>query len=239
MTNTAKRYDLIQTARGGVIHLLKVSGTTACGRSFHSGGFEPWGNEITCKKCIKIEQAKSVIEIKKEEAEMETGTYQGKTADEWRAMAKASRSRSIESFERCDTDGALSQWGSDMMAQQYRLSAHVAEQDGWWEFRALFDTSGNLLDAREIQTRYGWAWAISTANGTVWFNQSQARKGERRFAADSKKGYLLGTVKRRAFVKLAGGSMLAVSAVVVPDQYDDRYEIVDNGTSKSEYHDFN
>lgn len=166
------------------------------------------------------------------------GTYQGKTADEWRAMAATNRRDAADSFERCDTDGFLSQWGSGMMAQEYRLCAHVAEADGWWEFTALFDTDGNLMDAREVQTRFGYAWAINTPNGTVWFNESKARKGERRYIADSKKGYVLGTVKRRAYVTLAGGNVMCVRAVVLPDKYDERMEIADNGSLRTAYQDY-
>jgi hypothetical protein len=56
-----------------------------------------------------------------------------------RAYAEARRQSSRESFERCDTDGFLSQWASDLTASLYDLQAHVAESNGLWMFAGLYD----------------------------------------------------------------------------------------------------
>ena len=77
------------------------------------------------------------------------------TAQDFRDMAAAAEKEKETSFERCDTDGFLSQWGHGMMAQQYRLQAEIEENGGLWEYAALFDLQGNLVPAKEVETRYG------------------------------------------------------------------------------------
>ena len=113
-----------------------------------------------------------------------------KTADEWDQMATERFRREQDSWERSDTDGFLSQGASVAMASLYRLCAEIARDGGTRTFEALADLDGNLLDAREVQTRYGYAWLITNPDGsTAWFNPSTARNGERRRAANARKGY--------------------------------------------------
>lgn len=119
-------------------------------------------------------------------------TFQGKTAAEWRAMAVSNRQRSAESFERCDTDGFLSQWAGDQMAARYEQCATIAE-DGGMECTAIFDLEGNWIDARLVDTQYGLSWVHEDENGnTKWFNESQARNEKTRIANNAKKGYYVG-----------------------------------------------
>jgi len=141
-----------------------------------------------------------------------------KTANEWRELAKVDRKRSHDSFERCDTDGFLSQWANDTMAQLYETCADVADNDGHWTFTGLADLDGNLLDAREVETRYGWAWVITTKDGeTKWFNPSEARNGERRRTANARKGYMLVDCMVPAVVMMGGsGKGLAGAMSVRP-----------------------
>ena len=121
-----------------------------------------------------------------------------RTAEEWRQEARDARKRSFDSFERCDTDGYLSQWAATQMGQRYDLLATIAEEGGFW-FMEVADLDGNLLDARYVETRYGWSWVWDDADGNaVWFRESNARKGERRKAAHAKKGVMLVRVKREA-----------------------------------------
>jgi hypothetical protein len=127
---------------------------------------------------------------------------------EWRALATQGRKRSAESFERCDTDGFRSQWANDVMARLYDFLAEVAEAGNVRTFRALADLDGNLLNAREVQTPYGYAWAITNADGsTSWFNESQAKSGARRVAAHAKKGYKFVDYTSEAVVMLSDGMM--------------------------------
>lgn len=167
------------------------------------------------------------------------GTYQGRTADEWRGMARASRQRAADSWERCDTDGFMSQWASGLTAREYDTCAELAERGGWHEFQALFDVNGNLMDAEIRDGQYGMYWLVKGLPAGVkpFFTESKARSGKRRYANDSAKGFRLGTVRRKGYVKLAGALATSVSVVIVPDRYSDEVEIVDNGTGRTWYQD--
>lgn len=140
---------------------------------------------------------------------MATDTYFPKshTADEWREMAAVRFNRAAESFDRCDTDGFLSQAASNTMGLLYNALAKLAEEDGRSEFIELADLDGNLLPARYVKTRYGYSWVYEDAAGiTHWFHESKARKGEARRAAHEKKGYRLMEVTRDAVVHPDGWS---------------------------------
>ena len=50
-------------------------------------------------------------------------------ADELRQQAKEAHQRSIDPFERCDTDGFLSQWASDCSARLLLEEADLAENN--------------------------------------------------------------------------------------------------------------
>jgi len=76
-------------------------------------------------------------------------------AEELRDLARKREQESRDSFDRCDTDGALSQWASGINAEKYRIQADIAENGGMWGFPALFDLEGNLIPAREVYGQYG------------------------------------------------------------------------------------
>jgi hypothetical protein len=61
------------------------------------------------------------------------------TADEHREAAKAARQRSIDSFERSDTDGFMSQWASDITADEHLANAEILEAGGVAEFWGLYE----------------------------------------------------------------------------------------------------
>jgi len=128
-------------------------------------------------------------------------------AEALREKANASRRQSLDSFARCDTDGALSQWASDSMAQLYTAQAEILDNGGTSEFTALFDIDGNMLDAREVQTRYGWSWVINYPGGTTtWFNESKAQNEERRTATNRRKGYYVGRISAPAWAAHRGNN---------------------------------
>lgn len=61
------------------------------------------------------------------------------TAEEHREAAKASRRKSVESFERCDTDGFLSQWGHDLTSNEHLANADILDAGGMSDFWGLFE----------------------------------------------------------------------------------------------------
>ena len=56
-----------------------------------------------------------------------------------RVSAKRSRKQSADSFDRCDTDGFLSQWASDITAQQLEHQALIDLDGGLAEFIGLYE----------------------------------------------------------------------------------------------------
>jgi hypothetical protein len=129
------------------------------------------------------------------------------SAADYRTEAANHRAAAQDSFDRCDTDGFVSQWASGLSAQEADLKAHLAENDGRTEVPALFDLDGNLVAAKLTNTRYGMAWGLLSSDDprsrfVGWFNPSKAQKGSR--ARDAKKGYYVGYVMAKATAKIVG-----------------------------------
>lgn len=81
------------------------------------------------------------------------------TPEQLEQMAARCRQQSQESFDRCDTDGFLSQWANDLTAQQYDAEAQLRRDGGQAEFTGLYDiATGARLPAKLVTTRYGTAW---------------------------------------------------------------------------------
>lgn len=104
----------------------------------------------------------------------------GATAADLRARAAASRQEARDSFERCDTDGFLSQWASGINARLYEQQALIAEAGGTALFAkwVLTDAAGETVDARVVETRYGTKWRIDATD--EWIKYGSARAAFRR-----------------------------------------------------------
>ena len=144
----------------------------------------------------------------------------GKTPDEIREMARASRRESIASFERSDTDGFLSQWASDIMSSVLYLEADIVENGGMAKFLALFDLDGNFVPAREIQTRYGTRWMVLDSDGKSTGEFLPYLPARRDTLA--KRGFVEGFVLRPAYAGTAGSGRglsgaCSVHAVAIPE----------------------
>lgn len=92
---------------------------------------------------------------------LERATALGK--DGLLALAHRSRQQSLDSFDRCDTDGFMSQWAADSMASEYRAWADLVEQGGMVALAVLCtrledDRPGDPVPARTVRTRYGRKW---------------------------------------------------------------------------------
>jgi len=138
-----------------------------------------------------------------------TDEFAGMDATALRARAASAHAAAVESFERCDTDGFLSQWASDITGRKASLQADIVEAGGLWEFPALFSADGELVAAKMVSTRYGISWALleddsPSARFVGWFNSSRARSNDRRIAANLKKGYRLGRVLAPARADIGG-----------------------------------
>ena len=159
------------------------------------------------------------------------------TPQQLRDQAAAKEQEAIDSFDRCDTDGFLTQWAHGVTAQRLRLQASIDEADGLWEFPALFDLQGAPVPAKHIQTRYGMRWALLDPDApdgrfVGWFQTSQAASSRACKASDARRGgYFVGLVRAPAKAKLSRGSFTSVRAYPCRTDggWDPEAEIVCNG----------
>jgi len=85
------------------------------------------------------------------------------TAEQCREKASECAERAYESFERCDTDGFVSQWADGLNSRLYKTQAEIVENGGKSEFWGLFDRQGNRVRAKLINGRFGPCWALLAA----------------------------------------------------------------------------
>ena len=82
------------------------------------------------------------------------------TAQQYRDSASKHIDASYESFERCDTDGFMSQWAHDIMAQVNRKKAEIVENGNMAVFGGLYDGDRRVM-AKVIDTKFGASWLLS------------------------------------------------------------------------------
>lgn len=155
----------------------------------------------------------------------QAGTYQGKTAEQWRAEAAEANARRNESWDRCDTDGFVSQWAHQMHEGENNLKARLAEQNGMTEVSALFDLDGNLISALHGFGQFGEYFMILDAEGNKdatqarngFFSPSQARNEATARKNNAAKGFYVGSALVPATTKIVGGGKgLAGAATCYP-----------------------
>jgi hypothetical protein len=145
---------------------------------------------------------------------------ENKTSDELRAAADAADARAEESFQRCDTDGFLSQWADGLEARRLRLAADIAEDGGTSEFLAVFTLDGKYVPARRCESgHYGWNdyWMLLDPDGQATGTFLAYHPARR--ATLAKKGYVEGIVREPAKAIITGkGTGLSGNAwaAVVP-----------------------
>lgn len=138
-----------------------------------------------------------------------------KTAEELRAQAAACSRASQESFDRCDTDGFLSQWASDITASKLLTQAQLVEQGGIDHFTTLVDQEGNLVPVKKINTRYGLSYAVfSSFEALAEYGAEIVQWVKINDKAIAKKGYKRVVVEAEGKVILGKG--LNPSPFIVP-----------------------
>ena len=136
-------------------------------------------------------------------------------ADDYRLLARLAEERRAESFERCDTDGFLSQFALSVQANEYRKWADLAENNYQDYFETLADMEGNLVPCRKIETKFGLSYGVyatfedaqNCGNIIKWVGM-----GKR---AAKNKGYKIVTVSAEATVVFGGGYTPRVYTVPV------------------------
>ena len=103
------------------------------------------------------------------------------TATEHRERASKHFQAKEDSFDRCDTDGFLSQWASGISGQLEARKAELAEA-GWTStFPGLYRRSdGARVRAKLIDARYGLCWAFCDEEGTFTGRFLSHSKGTKR-----------------------------------------------------------
>ena len=132
-----------------------------------------------------------------------THTTTTTTAAELRNNANAHDREAAASFDRCDTDGFVSQWASGINAQKDRLQADIIDNGGTRTMIALFDLNGNWVPAKVIDGQYGQSWAVLDTNGRhtgVYAPFHPARRNTM-----TKRGYLEGYASFPAVAVITGG----------------------------------
>lgn len=85
------------------------------------------------------------------------------TAEQYREMAAGQRRSKEDSFDRCDTDGFLTQWANGLHASLYSRLAELAESDWMAEFPALFYKETNKrVPAKIIQVKDKFSYTGGT-----------------------------------------------------------------------------
>lgn len=129
------------------------------------------------------------------------------TAAEFRSQAAAHHAEAAASFERCDTDGFLSQWASGLNGRLATTKAEIAEAGGTAIFARWILCStetGAKIDAKICETRYGTKFRIDATD--EWISIGMSAKGL------AKKGYELGEeIERAAAFAFMNGSGTGLS----------------------------
>lgn len=123
-------------------------------------------------------------------------------AQDLRNEANVMDAAAEESFQRCDTDGFLSQWALGLGAQERRAQAAILEAGGVSEFAALFDLDGNRVPAKLIDGRFGLCWAICDEAGK--FTGEFVNAFPKREATMARKGYREGREMAPARARIVG-----------------------------------
>lgn len=141
-----------------------------------------------------------------------------KTAEEYRKMAQGNVMASSESFERCDTDGFLSQWGHDQMARVYEALAGLAENGGKSTFVYLADLNGNLVNAKVIPSKFsGSCWMLLDENNKATGEFAPWKPARKNTLA--KRGYQEIEVEREAVIMTEGNGGYSINVFSYPVEW--------------------
>ena len=112
-----------------------------------------------------------------------------KTAEELRASAAKHDQAAYDSFERCDTDGFLTQWASGLTAQLERRQADLLENGGLSWFGVLLDANtGEWVPSKLIDGKFGRCWALLGDDGK--FTGQFVSAHPKRFSTMFNKGFV-------------------------------------------------
>lgn len=88
-------------------------------------------------------------------------------ATDLRTQAAACRQRRMESQDRSDTDGFLTQWASGLQANLLEEQAKIVENGGRGSFCGLYEGDRRLM-AKLIHTQFGPSWLLHDDEAAVF-----------------------------------------------------------------------
>lgn len=80
-------------------------------------------------------------------------------AQQHREKAAAHFAKEQESFDRCDTDGFVSQFCDNLNGRLHNVRASIAENGGRANFVGLYE-GDRRVKARLIETKFGYSWLL-------------------------------------------------------------------------------
>lgn len=93
--------------------------------------------------------------------------FESQESQRMREVAAENRRRSEESFQRCDTDGCVSQWCQDITARDYDCAAELSDKGNLGVFKVLVDIEtgevvANTIHIFQSRFHYGneYKWAV-------------------------------------------------------------------------------
>lgn len=142
------------------------------------------------------------------------------TPRQWAAIAEAldnaqrgNHQEAGESFERCDTDGFVSQWASGVSAAANQEAAALARAHGLAEFPVLLHADdGTVASVDRRSGQWGMYWVLNQAardrlpadaKGIV--GEPNCKTHAREVTNLARKGYRIATMRARGRVELTGG----------------------------------
>jgi hypothetical protein len=160
------------------------------------------------------------------------------TAEDHRAAAAESARRRAESYDRCDTDGFVSQWASGLLDQEHQAWADLLDNGGKTRMRVLMNLDGTVASTHLGYGKYGAYWvlndAAATRYGKRFFSESEAGSAARRRKTHAAKGFTFGTIEVDGYVTTSGSgtglsgatSVRVVTLASVEALKADDYEVV-------------
>lgn len=124
-------------------------------------------------------------------------------AEKYRAEARGNLEKREESWQRSDTDGFLSQWALGLSASLAQERASICEHGGHAEFTVLMEGE-RVVDARQIDTRYGYCWRLSDDEEARFGRRFVPVDYEGRSRVQKRLGLRQGKAWRPAWAKIEG-----------------------------------
>ena len=99
-------------------------------------------------------------------------------SETYEAAAARNEQDKRESFERCDTDGFVSQWASGITADLNREKARISRQEGLDTFNGLY-SGDTRVRAKIVDGQYGSVWLVDESDRDLTGGRTFIPEGSR------------------------------------------------------------